>query len=632
MKIVLSFFAVLAAAALCLSNVFAQAYTQEQLPEGAKARIGKGGVYEIAYAPDSKQLAAASTIGIWIYDARTGEVLRLLTGHTYYVRCVAFSPDGRTLASGSYDKTIRLWDARTGDPKATLTGHTDIVYSIAFSPDGQTLASAGRDEFIKFWDVRTGELLQTFAGHAGSVSTVVYSPDGETLASYGADRRIHLWNAKTGEFLMALDPAFKDTPLENEVLPFKSDRIHAIAYAPDSQKLASGNSDGTIQVWDTRTGQLESTLITHASGVTSVTFSPDGQILAGAVSLEDSSTIEFWNVATGERLKSFTGHTDRITSLVFSKDGRTFASSSYDKTIRFWNPATQTPLQMITGHNRERIRHLMYASHGRILACLRVGGIQLWEPHTSRLIKTMDLKTGIFSIAYSPDNVTFACETSGGNVWLLDANMGALNETPLIEHTEDISSLDFNRDGSILASGSYDDTIRLWNVDTGELRRILEGHTDNVQHVAFSPTGLILASASDDGTIRLWDINTGDVIKILEGHADRIRHVAFSPTGLILASTGGDGTIRLWDINTGEPLKTITPASGAFFTAYSSDGKTLASTDRKAIHLWNAHSGELLRTLTGHIGYIYSIAFSPDGQTLMSGGSDGTILLWEITP
>jgi WD40 repeat protein len=630
MKTVLSFFALLAAAALCFSNMFAQADMQVHLPEGAKARIGKGGVYELAYSPDSTRLAVASTIGIWIYDARTGEVLRLLTGHTDSVRCVAFSPDGSTLVSGSSDRTIRLWDADTGEPTATLTGHTATVYSVAFSPDGQTLASGGSDEFIKFWDVRTGELLQTFAGHAGRIDRVVYAPDGETLASYGADRRIHLWDAKTGEFVMALDPEFEDAGLE-------LDRIYAIAYSPDSQSLASGNSDGRIRFWDTRTGELKSTLIAHARDVTAVTFSPDGQRLAGAVSLEDSSTIQFWNVATGERLKSFVGptsggHTDRITALAFSKDGGMFASSSDDETIRFWHPTTETPLRTITGHNRERIFHVMYASHGRILACLREENIQLWEPHTGRRIKTVDFKERIFSTAYSPDNVTFACETAGGNVWLLDANTGESNETPLIGHTEGISSLDFNRDGSILASGSYDRTIRLWNVDTGDLRKTLEGHTDGVQHVAFSPTGLILASASDDGTIQLWDIKTGDVIKILEGHADWVGHVAFSPTGLILASTGGDGTIRLWDIKTGEPLKTITPASRASFIVYSPDGNTLASTDRKVIHLWNAHSGELLRTLTGHIGYIYSIAFSPDGRTLTSGSRDGTMLLWKVVP
>ena len=626
MKIVVSFFVLLAA---CLGP-FSEAFGQMRLPEGAKARIGKGGVYALAYAPDSTKLAVASTIGIWLYDTQTGEPIRLLVGHTSYVGGVAFSPDGETLASGGYDKTIRLWDAHTGEHKATFTGHIAQIYSVAFSRDGETLASGSRDEYIKFWDVRTGELLRTLPGHAGGVYAVAYSLDGETVASYGRDRRIHISDAATGKFVMGLDPEFDDDALA-------LDRIHSIGYSPDGQRLASGNSDGTIKVWDTRTGQLQSTLFTDSNGVTSATFSPNGEVLAGAVSLEKGGTLQFWNVASRKRLKSFIGptdggHTDAITSLVFSKDGGTLASSSYDGTIRLWDPATGTPLRTIPEHWTSIVRQVMYASHGRILACARNYSLELWEPQTGTLLKSMSLKEGIVRIAYSPDNATFAYKTFGGSVRLLDVNTDAHDEITLIGNAEDVSSLNFNRDGSVLAGGSYDNPIiYLWNVDTGELRKTLEGHTDTVRHVAFSPTGQTLASASDDGTIHIWDINTGDVIKILTGPADRIRHVAFSPTGQTLASTGGNGAIELWDINTGERLKTITPTSGAFFTAYSPDGNTLASSDRKVIHLWHVDSGELLQTFTGHVVSIYTIAFSPDGRTLTSGGSDATLLLWEIT-
>ena len=176
-------------AVLCLQNGFAQDYTRWGLPDGAKARLGKGWILDFAYSPDGTRLAVGTSIGIWLYDADTGAELSLLTGHTDWVWSVAFSLDGKTLASGSLDNTIRLWDAHTGEYQHTLEGHTSSVWSVAFSPDGDTLASGGSwDETIQLWNARTGEIQQTLRGHTSRVTSVAFSPDGSTLR-VGADRR-----------------------------------------------------------------------------------------------------------------------------------------------------------------------------------------------------------------------------------------------------------------------------------------------------------------------------------------------------------------------------------------------------------------------------------------------------------
>jgi serine/threonine protein kinase/Tol biopolymer transport system component len=280
-----------------------------------------GEVYSVAFSPDGKTLASGSrdqTIKLW--GVSTGKCTTSLTGHTRVVHSVAFSPDGKTLASGSRDQTIKLWDVSTGKCTATLTGHTESVYSVAFSPDGKTLASCSGDQTIKLWGVSTGECTASLTGHTASVRSVTFSPDGKTLASGSGDQTIKLWGVSTGECTATLTG--------------HTATVYSVAFSPDGKTLASGSWPPAIKLWEVSTGKNTSTLTGHTKVVHSVAFSPDGKTLA---SCSGDQTIQLWDVSTGKCTATLTGHTESVYSVAFSPDGKTLALASSDSTVRIWD-------------------------------------------------------------------------------------------------------------------------------------------------------------------------------------------------------------------------------------------------------------------------------------------------------
>jgi WD40 repeat protein len=630
-------------------------YNGDPLPEGAIARLGlgrlhhPGGVNCLAFSPDGKILATGGNdrlIRLW--DAGTGKELRRLTGHQAPVTRVAFSPDGKTLASGSYDKTVRFWDVLTGRQSSKLTTPAGIVTALAFSPDGKALATgsdksssfgvdgkpvSGSDDecrSIYLWETVTGKELRHWAAHRGGTFSLAFSSDGKALASGGSSGRADRKDVPTDDYGIAIwDPA---TGKKLTQCAGHADVARTVIFSPDGKSLASAGLDKgqgpSISLWDASTGKRSRSLGEGPIGFDpiSVSFAPDGKSLAAG----GRSSVRNWGVADGKLLWSIpdTG----LSVVAFSPDGKTLAIAVESGRIRLWDVASRKDRLAPPGKD-ENITSLAIAPDSKtVVTGSYEGTARVWELATGKPVREFRDEGGpwggnvIFDVALSPDGKTLA-----------------------LSHVGEAG-------------------ITLWDVAGGRRAGRISGPEYRVLSLAFSPDGkTMLAGGLDDTAIHLWDMGTRKELRALKKDKDGGWCVAFSPDGRTVAASGrglwvwdaasgkvlyqkrsyGGATafspegfllavprdrLELLEVSTGKEVGHVETDAVSWGNhggvAFSPDGRYLAVTFQKEVRLLDVATGRKVRTFDGEGG---DLAFSPDGKALVTRAAGGTALVWDLS-
>jgi len=450
----------------------------------------------VAISPDRGSVVASGDHGLTAWDVSSDKSRTIVSGDGYKIRAVAFSPDGKTLASGGWDNMVRFWNFESGKEIHTCAGHTNHIFDMAFAPDGKSVASAGRDSTVRVWDAGSGQLLSTLKGHSGRISTIAFSSDGKTLASGGRDATLVLWESPS-------------TP--RELVEFQHERpVQSLAFSPDGRTLAS----------------------------------------AGAQARERNSAVRLWDLEANKEIANFP-HPGVATIAVFSLNGTALATLSTDQNVRVWDFTSRALVRTFPapskGSERGGCRGLCYSPDGTLLAApAENGSVNLWDA-AEGVTRTSLPGDGpnLTSVCFSPDGEFLAAGSLDQTVkvWRVSDRQRLMT---LQGHRDYVWSVGFSKDGKTIASASRDATVNLWDLATAKLRTPLTGHTDTVQWLAMTPDGKTLATTGGDQNVKLWDVATGELKSTLKGLTDYAYCVAFAPDGRTMATGSRDGRVRLW--------------------------------------------------------------------------------------
>lgn len=605
-KVIASLFAILTlVAAIEWVSLDAQEKSGTQIVATFKGHTEP--VYSVAFTPDGKFLATGShdhTIKLWeLANGKEAKTYAGPNGHQKMVICVAVSPDGQLLASGSIDNNLKVWDIPLTAPSKILPA-TDAVHAVALSPDGTKLAFGSKDGQVKLVNAADNKELFKLEGHAGSVTNVAFSPNGQTLASCGADKTLRFVNVANGQLL--------------GVVTAHSAATNAVAFSTNSAQAFSAGADGYLRVWQLPPTPAKPIAVAPQAPITTALLAPDNASILTA----GHDKIVRQTAIAGKETRALSGPTAAINSVAVSPNNALLAAGAADQRVWLWNNANNQPLGSILAHAGPVAAAQFNPASTQLMTAGGDGLVKFWlVPHNP--LKSLS----------HPDAVTIAISSADGKklvtggvdkivrIWN-PANLAMERQFP--GHGASITALAISANGQLLVSGAADATIRIWNQATGKEADILTGHTAPITSLSLNSAGTQLLSTSEDGTVKLWQLPIVAPKTLV--HPDQVTSLAVSADATKLITGGQDNTVKLWnpatganERNFGGPTLTVTSV------ALSNDSKYVAAGSAdKTLHLWGFGDAKVLQKLT-FPNIVQAVAFTPDGQFVFAGLADGVI-------